>query len=337
MASSAHTLAFMRRDPSDPPGEYLRQPAREILPTSREGWRALAASQGGVVTRAQIRRADDVSASAIDRLIRQHVLLPIAAGVFLVAGAPPSHQAHVWSAVLSTRGVLCGATAAELWGLVTGRAKRVHVLIPHRRRITPPPHVRLVRWRTAAPPTCVRDALPMTTARWTATTMLAQLPATEALRLADRALQRGWIERADLIDRLRRYPKRHGNTQLRRLLDATADGAAAESERRLHQILRNGRITGWHANYPVWSGGDLIAVVDLALVERRIAVEVDGMAYHVDVDTFRHDRRRQNALLALGWRVIRFTWADLADRPAYVQNLLRRIINQSNVGSICVD
>jgi very-short-patch-repair endonuclease len=164
--------------------------------------------------------------------------------------------------------------------------------------------------------------------------LLARLPAHEAMRLADRALQRGWIDRSDLIERLRRYPKRYGNTQLRRLLDATADGAAAESERRLHRILNTAGICGWRANYPVWVSGELIAVVDVAMPEHRIALEVDGLAYHVDVDVFRHDRRRQNALLSLGWRVIRFTWADLTERPDYVLNVVRHVLAQPNLGSI---
>ena len=48
-----------------------------------------------------------------------------------------------------------------------------------------------------------------------------------------------------------------------------------------------------------------------SLVENTVfdddrAIEVDGMAHHVDVDRFRRDRRRQNALVALGWTVLRF-------------------------------
>ena len=145
-------------------------------------------------------------------------------------------------------------------------------------------------------------------------------------RLADRALQRGWITRDDIDQRLRRYPKRHGNAQLRRLAGLTSDdGAAAESERRLHRLLRRAGITGWQANYPLWVDGELVAVIDVALIDAKIALEVDGMAYHVDVDQFRRDRRRQNALVALGWTVLRFTWADLTERPGYVVATIRRI------------
>ncbi len=75
----------------------------------------------------------------------------------------------------------------------------------------------------------------------------------------------------------------------------------------------------------MWVDGELIAVVDVALIASRIAIEVDGMAYHVDVDRFRRDRSRQNDLVALGWTVLRFTWADLTERPGYVIAMIRRL------------
>ena len=49
------------------------------------------------------------------------------------------------------------------------------------------------------------------------------------------------------------------------------------------------------------------------------------MAYHTDVDRFQRDRSKQNALIALGWTVLRFTWSDLIERPGYVIGLLTRL------------
>jgi very-short-patch-repair endonuclease len=58
--------------------------------------------------------------------------------------------------------------------------------------------------------------------------------------------------------------------------------------------------------------------LDLAFTEAKVAVEVDGWAWHVDVDRFRADRRKGNALANAGWTVLRFTWHDLTARPGYV-------------------
>jgi very-short-patch-repair endonuclease len=58
--------------------------------------------------------------------------------------------------------------------------------------------------------------------------------------------------------------------------------------------------------------------VDLAFPERKVAVEVDGWAWHVDPERFRTDRRKQNALVGEGWNPLRFTWHDLVGQPARV-------------------
>ena len=75
----------------------------------------------------------------------------------------------------------------------------------------------------------------------------------------------------------------------------------------------------------MWSDGRLVGVIDVALVRQRIALEVDGWAYHSDVDRFRRDRAKQNDLIALGWTVLRFTWADLTERPGYIKAMILRV------------
>lgn len=168
-----------------------------------------------------------------------------------------------------------------------------------------------------------RDGLPLTSRSWTLLDLLGRLPSDDACRLADRALQRGWLSRSDLERRLRDFPGRTGNRQLRMITARSADGAAAESERMLHRLLRRAGIAGWRANHPIWRDGELIAVTDVAVLPARLAIEVDGWAFHSDVDRFQRDRHRQNALQALGWTVLRFTWADLSQRPAYVLATIR--------------
>lgn len=142
--------------------------------------------------------------------------------------------------------------------------------------------------------------------------------------MTDRAIQCGWLTPRDFELRVRQQPGRTGNTRLRELAELVSDGAAARSERVLHRILRQGGICDWVPNYDVWVDGRLVAVVDVALPERRLAIEVDGMAFHQGPDRFQRDRARQNELIGLGWTVLRFTWSDLVDRPGYVIATIRR-------------
>lgn len=285
-------------------------------------WAGIARAQGGVIGRRQL-LASGLSRSAITRLTSSEAIVLHARGVFLVRGAPLTYLARLWIAVLGTDGIVGYGTAAHLWGCVD-RPAAIDIMIREGRRLEAPPGVRLHRTLLANTPVGFRHGLPVAHRSWALLDHLGELTFDEALRLADRALQRNWLQRTAFERRVLTHPYRHGNSSLRRLHEHTSDRAAAKSERLLHDILRRAGITGWQANYAVWQAGELVAVLDVALPELRVAIEVDGMAYHVDVDRFQRDRTRQNALVALGWTVVRFTWADLRERPGYVIAAVRR-------------
>jgi very-short-patch-repair endonuclease len=83
-------------------------------------------------------------------------------------------------------------------------------------------------------------------------------------------------------------------------------------------MVRAAHITGWAQQYTL-SGYQL----DFASPEHRVAVEIDGWAWHHDQERFRLDRNRQNALVLAGWTVLRFTWHDLTQRPDEVVRQIR--------------
>lgn len=67
--------------------------------------------------------------------------------------------------------------------------------------------------------------------------------------------------------------------------------------------------------------------IDIAFVERKIAVEVDGWAFHgKHRSAHAKDRERQNLLVLEGWRVLRFTagqiYGDLPSVLAMIQGVL---------------
>ena len=69
-------------------------------------------------------------------------------------------------------------------------------------------------------------------------------------------------------------------------------------------------------------------MVDIAFPTERLAVEVDGWAWHHDRDRFERDRSRQNALVLAGWTVLRFTWADLTEDPTRVVVVVRAALGR---------
>jgi very-short-patch-repair endonuclease len=136
----------------------------------------------------------------------------------------------------------------------------------------------------------------------------------------DSALQRH-VELSQLWRAHMRNKGRHGSPAARRLLHAASDGARSEAERLLVKLLRDAGITGWKANYPL--GGYKI---DVAFPKQKVAIEVDGWAFHSDPEAFAIDRKRQNAIALLGWQVLRFTWLDLTEYPQRVIAEIRRAI-----------
>jgi very-short-patch-repair endonuclease len=136
-------------------------------------------------------------------------------------------------------------------------------------------------------------------------------------KLMDSALQRH-LDLRELWRAHVRNKGRYGSPAARRLLQAASDGARSEAERLLVKLLREARITGWQANYSV--GG---YKVDVGFVKEKVAIEVDGFAYHSDSEDFHYDRIRQNNIVLLGWQVLRFTWLDLVEYPRRVIAVIR--------------
>ena len=155
-------------------------------------------------------------------------------------------------------------------------------------------------------------------------TVLAAVAALGLLlgaRLMDQALQTG-VSLAALREVHLRSAGRHGAVLASRLLTLAGGGARSEAERTALTLLRGAGILGWRANHEVWLPGYGQAFLDLAFIEHRVLVEIDGWAYHRDLRAFVRDTRRQNALVLDGWTVIRTNWFELQEHPeAFVRNV----------------
>ena len=281
---------------------------------------AVARRQGGLVHRRQC-RALGLTDRQLHRLVTQGCLNTLGHGVLRVTGAPATDLTAMWHGVLATRGVLVAGSAAYLWGMIDQPPGTVQLAIAHHRRVIAPPGCRIRRTGLAAGEPDRRYGLPVTGRVRSALDHLADSELIEATAFADRAVSQGWLSIPDLEHRLRRPLP--GNGTVRKVMRTLATGAEAESERRLHRLLRAHGITGWTANHQVRVAGVLVARLDIAFVSARIAIEVDGFAYHRDRSRFQRDRTRQNELVNLGWTVLRFTWQDITADPERVVATVR--------------
>jgi hypothetical protein len=212
-------------------------------------WWRIARAQAGAISHTQL-ILGGLSPSSVCRMVATGELTKLSRGIYLAAGAPLSLRARLWSAVLATDGTLSHTTAGRLWSIHDDEDPALHVTIPVHRRLSRLPGVVLHRYTLAAGTVRHRSELPVTSRVVTVLDLLATLPASEATRLADRAVQRRWIVPADVSRRLERELRRPGNAQLRRVAAQLGDGAAADSERVLHRLLRRAGINGWRPARP---------------------------------------------------------------------------------------
>jgi very-short-patch-repair endonuclease len=267
--------------------------------------------QAGVVTVAQA-VACGLSADTVRRRAREGRWVRLFPRVYLVGGHRLTDEARIRAAWLwaGERATVCGPAAAFRHGMLGAAPEVVDVVLPKALHRRPPPGVRLHR-RDLAPADRVGiDGLELTARPLTALETALALP--DGSTFLDRALQRH-VRFPALYRAYCRHLGRPGWGRARALVTAAADRADSAAERLLVRILRDGGVSGWvlgHAFGP-WR-------IDLAFPDRKVAVEVDGWAWHVDAERFASDRRKQNALVRAGWVPLRFTWHDLAARPARV-------------------
>jgi very-short-patch-repair endonuclease len=110
-------------------------------------------------------------------------------------------------------------------------------------------------------------------------------------------------------------PALPGRAELRRLIALVDGGCQSELEiwgvhkvlvgRDLPQIVQQHRVVLPFAT----------VFLDAAIPELKIAIELDGAAFHGSSGARERDTRRDVALAALGWVVLRFSYRRLVSEP----------------------
>ena len=85
-------------------------------------------------------------------------------------------------------------------------------------------------------------------------------------------------------------------------------------------------VNAW-ISYPEGSGAE----ADFLWRAKRLIVEVDGRDVHTARRAFNADRRRDQRLVLLGWRVVRLTWQQVMSEPDYVAATLRGLLALRNI------
>jgi len=95
-------------------------------------------------------------------------------------------------------------------------------------------------------------------------------------------------------------------------------------ERHGTKLLVDSGIEGFVQEYPIpWATNRRF---DVAFPSERVAIEWDSRRWHMQVEAMRQDRERDRMAVQCGWRILRFTWADVHDAPDTVITTVRGVL-----------
>jgi len=227
-------------------------------------------------------------------------------GVYRV-GPEPGVYAREMAAVLATGGALSHHSAAALWGIRPPHDGDTHITVTGKARSRGGVKVH----RSASLNAAVHLGLPLTTPARTLHDLAPLVPQHDLDRAVEEALIRGLATADDLGTRPALRTASRTEPRLTR----------SEAERRMLRLIRAARLPTPATNLRV-AGWE----VDVVWPRHRLVVEVDGYAYHGNRAAFERDRRKDAALVAAGYRVVRITWRQIVDEPHAVVALLARLL-----------
>ncbi|MHA6784498.1 DUF559 domain-containing protein [Pseudonocardia saturnea] len=279
----------------------------------------LVERQGGVVGLAQA-----VEYGMPARTVQYHARVGswrrLRPAVYLVGGHRLDGRGEVRVASLwaGERSTISGPSAAFWHGMLPHPPDVIDLTVPVAVKPRPQPGIRVRRRDLHATDRVGVEGVWLTGRALTALETAVALP--DGSTFLDRALQK-WVRFPTLYRAFCRNVGRTGWSRAGELITASADRAESAAERLLVTILRDAGITGWVLGHPHGPYR-----IDLAFPAARVAIEVDGWAWHVDAERFRADRRKGNAITRGGWDLLRFTWHDLDGRPDEVLTEIRETL-----------
>jgi very-short-patch-repair endonuclease len=269
---------------------------REQLASPDAAVAVVAADQHGVVTLTQL-FACGLSKTGVGRRVAAGRLHRVHRGVYAVGHLGLSNEGKWIAAVLACgRGAaLSHRSAAELWKLLMPRVRLIHVTVPSyagRARRSGLVIHRSPSLQNAA--TTLEDGIAVTTVARTLTDLRGSVPAWELRRA---------IRQAEFLG----LPT-----------GMTTDRTRSDPEADFLRLCRRHRIPRPEVNQKIGR-----FTVDFLWRRQRLIVETDAWTTHRGSQAFEDDHQRDLELTALGYRVLRFTAAQIRHQPAAIATALR--------------
>lgn len=288
----------------------------------------LAAAQFGVISRSQA-LSMGMSERMIDHRVRTGAWERILTRVYRVGHTQESWRQLLMAALLSAPegSAVSHRAAAVLLGLEGVDEAPAELTVPMHRT---PSGSNIVIHRTdtlIAADLEERDGFLLTNATRTLIDLGAVVEPEVVEAALEDALRKGLTSLPRLRWRLRTLGRRgrRGAGVLRGILEARGNAAPTESalETKVARLLARAKLPVPIRQFEVCNNGRLIARVDFAYPDQKVAIECDGYRFHSGRGPWDRDRQRRNTLGALGWLILHVTWEDVRTRPHEVIEEIR--------------
>jgi hypothetical protein len=304
---------------TDPYGRSSRPPRPDAVIAR------LAAEHHGVVDLGELLDAG-LSERQVRRRARDGRLHRKYRGVYAVGHPALTRDGWRYAAVRACgpRAVGSHLMAAALWGL--HRSTRLEVTVPHSRGGLDAVIVHETRRLTAVDVTTIRD-IPVTSLARTLVDLAEVLSADRLERIVDHAGRHEAFDAhavARVLDELR---GRRGAGRLTALLALPSPGPTRSAlEDAFLALCRRHGLPRPRLNVHLATAGDRLVEADALFADHALIVELDGAATHDTTQAFHADRRRDTALAAAGYLVLRYTWERVTTEAEAVAAELREVM-----------
>ena len=233
-----------------------------------------------------------------------------------------------WRRALPSAAVFAGATAAYLHGLDLEPTRPVEIQAPPDSGIRSRPGLDVRRCLMPPGEIVTVRGLDATTLHGTLIDLCVRRPPVEALVVIDMAVRSGLTNPVTLGRYAESADGRPGAGRLRSLAELAAP-AESPMETRLRWLLIQAGLPRPEVQVDLRDrDGRFVGRADLYYPTKRLVLEYDGGNHR---DRLVEDDRRQNLLLNAGFRLLRFTAADVHRRPEVVTGQVREALALSQI------
>jgi hypothetical protein len=292
---------------------------------------AQALSNGGSITSAEA-QALGASREWLARREEQGWLERIGHSTYQLPGIESEWRATLAAACHRLGAVVSHESAAQLHEMPRLRRGLLIVSVPIRRTNRYPGVD--VRQRTDLTPDQVIEStgLPVTTPARTIIDLAGQMGVKGLGRLVDSSVAQG-VTSYEAVLALFQLLGRRGKPGTQRMREVLAERGGTperdptELEHRLLDLMDRAGFPLPTREFKAPWLAPTNGRVDLAYLEQRLVVEADSRRWHMLAAAFLEDRERDNRAQLAGWRVLRFTWWDIEQRPDYVASMIRAALS----------